>query len=95
MNNPKDQKTTEKSVQTAIIINVPDHIKIGVYSNLVNITITSNQEVMFDFAYVHPSDKDTAGKPTGQVVSRVILPLTIARAMKLVMDSQMGKPKET
>lgn len=95
MNNPKIPKTTEKSVQTAIAINVPDQIKTGVYSNLVNITITSNQEVMFDFAYIHPSDKNAEGRLNGQVVSRVILPLTVARAMKLVMDSQMGKPKET
>lgn len=91
MNNSKTQKT----IQPDIDINVPEQIKIGVYSNLVNITITSNQEAMFDFAYFHPNDKDSNGKPIATLVSRVILPLTVAKAMKLVMDSQLGKSRET
>ncbi len=82
--------TTKPNLQ----INVSEQIKSGVYSNLVVVTTTSNQEVMIDFIFTHPQNIDDKGNANGQVVSRVILPVKVAQEMKMVMESQLGKVKK-
>lgn len=90
----KDIKIDKNPIQVNLTVNIKEEIRAGVYSNLVSVTTTSNQEVMFDFIYVHPHDKAPNGGSMGQLVSRVILPITVAKAMKLVLDAHLGKTRK-
>lgn len=90
----KNDENVKKAVGRNLLINTNDQVRSGVYSNLVTVTVSSNGEVMFDFIFSHPNDTGTQGEALGQLVSRVILPLEVAKSMKLVMDSQLGKPKK-
>ncbi|GEM_PF-2683061 len=92
--NKDDDRNVKKAVSRKLLINSNDQIRTGVYSNLVTVTVSSNGEVMFDFIFSHPNDTRAEGEAIGQLVSRVILPLEVAKSMKLVMDSQLGKPKK-
>lgn len=86
-----EKKDIRKAVSKRLQINANEQIRAGAYSNLVSVTVTSNREVMFDFIFVHPNDKGQSGEDLGQLVSRVIMPLDVAKSMKLIMDSQLGK----
>ncbi|MBI2594500.1 DUF3467 domain-containing protein [Candidatus Curtissbacteria bacterium] len=90
----KNDENVKKAVGRNLLINTNDQVRTGVYSNLVTVTVSSNGEVMFDFIFSHPNDTGKQGEALGQLVSRVILPLEVAKSMKLVMDSQLGKPKK-
>ena len=74
-------------------INIPEQIKIGVSSNIVSVTSTSNGEVILDFIFAHPLDKkDNISQ--GTVVSRIILPAKVAQDLNTVLSSHVGKPKK-
>lgn len=72
-------------------VNMSDIVRSGSHANIVSVTTTGNQEVILDFIFVHPNDKNLEGALTGQLVSRVILPLNVAKEFRLVLDSHMGK----
>ena len=74
-----------------LTVKASDEIRRGYHANIVSVTSTSNQEVMFDFVNVHPNDKDEKGNQIGILVSRVTIPLNIARELRLILEAQMGK----
>jgi hypothetical protein len=74
-----------------LIVKASDEIRRGLHANIVSVTSTSNQEVMFDFVNIHPNDKDEKGNQIGILVSRVTIPLNIAKELRLIMEAQMGK----
>lgn len=81
---------TDKDIpqKTNISVEVPDNLKAGAYANTVNIAITSNDETIFDFIFVHPTLK------TAVVVSRVVIPLKVAKSLNMIMQTQLGKAKK-
>ncbi len=89
----KDPKQTKNDGKQPIRLKVKsnDQNRVGLHANLVSITTTSNQEVMLDFIFVHPNDKDDSGESFGHLVSRVILPLNVAKEFRLILDTHMGK----
>ncbi len=74
-----------------LVVKASDEIRRSHHANIVSVTSTSNQEVMFDFVNVHPNDKDEKGNQIGILVSRVTIPLNIARELRLILEAQMGK----
>ena len=68
-----------------------DQIRGGNHANIVSVTTTGNKEVIFDFIFAHPNDKNEKGEVVGQLVSRVILPLSVAQEFRLVLDTHMGR----
>ena len=76
--------------KTAIKVNVPEAHKIGVSSNIVFVTTTSNGEVILDFIFTHPQDKD-GDTQVGTIVSRVVLPIKVAKDLNAVLSSHLGK----
>lgn len=73
-------------------VNVPESTKIGVSSNIVFVTTTSNGEVILDFIFTHPNDR-TGNTQHGTVVSRVVLPVKVAKDLNMVLSSHLGKSK--
>jgi len=81
---------TDKNIpqKVDIKVDVPDNLKAGAYANTVNIAITSNDETIFDFIFIHPTLK------TAIVVSRIIIPLKVAKNLNMIMQAQLGKAKK-
>lgn len=90
MRDSKQSKNEEKP-PVKLKVKSSDQNRLSLHANLVSITTTSNQEVMLDFIFVHPNDKDDKGIPFGNLVSRVILPLNVAKEFRLILDTHMGK----
>lgn len=86
-----DLKSTPK---INLVVKANDEIRRGSHANIVSVTSTSNQEVMFDFINVHPNDKDDKGNQVGILVTRVTIPLNIAKELRLILDAHMGKNKK-
>jgi hypothetical protein len=80
--------------QVKINISVPESLKPGRYANIFSVTTTSAREVVFDFVFVHPNDKDSSGNPNGVIVSRTIMSTDLANALKMALESQLGKIKK-
>lgn len=79
-------------VKATLQVNVPDTQKVGVSANIVFVTTTSNGEVILDFIFSHPNDK-TGNVLQGTVVSRIVLPVKVAKDLNIVLSSHLGKPK--
>jgi hypothetical protein len=83
-----DPKSTKK---LHLIVKANDEIRAGAHANLVSVTSTSNHEVIFDFINFHPNDRDEKGNQLGILVSRITIPLNIAKELRVILDAQMGK----
>lgn len=83
--NKDEQKTT-------LQVNVPEAQKVGVSANIVLVTTTSNGEVILDFIFSHPNDKNE-NVQQGTMVSRVILPIKVGKDLNMVLASHLGKVK--
>ncbi len=83
-----DKKVQQASLQ----VNVPESQKVGISSNIVLVTTTSNGEVILDFIFTHPNDK-IGEIQQGTVVSRVVLPVKVAKDLNMVLSSHLGKAK--
>lgn len=70
-----------------------DIVRAGVHANIVWVSTTSNEEVMLDFIFTHPMDKDQDGQ-IGTLLSRVVLPVKIAKELMLIMQTHLGKSKK-
>jgi len=77
-----------------ISINIPESEKGGKYSNLFNVTTTSGKEVIIDFVFINPNDRDQNQSQTGTVVSRIVMSADSANALKMLLESQIGKIKK-
>lgn len=84
----------EKPQGIKVSINIPEPIKGGSYANLFNITTTAGREVIIDFVFFHPNDRDKEGNLTGTVVSRVVMSADSGIALKMLLESQLGKNKK-
>lgn len=86
---PVNNKIISNPKTLKIISN--DQIRGGNHANIVSVTTTGNKEVILDFIFAHPNDKNEKGEVVGQLVSRVILPISVAQEFRLVLDAHMGK----
>lgn len=84
----------EEPKEIQIQVNVPDKKKAASYSNLFTVTTTQGKEVIIDFVFVHPGDRSTDNKQLGTVVSRVVMSVESAVALKMLLESQLGKNKK-
>lgn len=75
-------------------VNIPEHLKGGSYSNIVSVTTTGAGEVIIDFVFAHPRDKTNDGKQLGTLVSRVIMPVDLAKGLKLNLESHLDKHRK-
>ena len=84
----------EEIKTSSLQVNIPEHVKTGVGANIVFVTTTSNGEVILDFIFAHPNDKDNAKNlQFVTLVSRVVLPVKVAKDLNLILGSHLGKPK--
>lgn len=74
-------------------VNIPENLRVGAAANVVSVTTTTNGEVIMDFIFVHPQDKQN-NVQRGTLVSRVILPIKIAQDLNLILQSHLGKIKK-
>lgn len=79
-----------KNPKMALKVNVPEVVKTGVSSNIVFVTTTANGEVILDFIFTHPQDKE-GDTHVGTIVSRVVLPIKVAKDLNMVLSSHLGK----
>jgi len=82
----------EKPTTATLQINIPEAQKVGVSSNIVFVTTTGNGEVIIDFIFAHPNDKQ-GNAQFGTLVSRVVLPIKVAKGLNLILGSHLGKSK--
>ena len=85
-----------KNKQVQVNVNVPEHLRAGSYANVFSVTTTKTGEtgeVMIDFVFTHPSDKKDE-QQLGTLVSRIILSLEGGKALKLLLESQLGKNRK-
>ena len=78
----------EASVTHTLKVNIPQGAQVAVSSNIVQVTTTSNGEVILDFIFKHPHEGDNA-----TLVSRVVLPIEVGKALSFILLSHFGKPK--
>ncbi len=83
----------ESAAVVGVRVTVPESVKNGVYANLVNINTTSEGEVIFDFVFTHPQEVSENIRQ-GSIVSRVILPLSVAKRVSTILMAHLGRPKE-
>lgn len=84
--------TGEKPAAGNLQVNIPEAQKVGVSSNIVFVTTTGNGEVIIDFIFAHPNDKQ-GNTQFGTLVSRVVLPIRVAKDLNLILGSHLGKSK--
>ena len=73
-------------------INIPDSQKVGVSANIIFTTTTANGEVILDFIFAHPNDKK-GNVQVGTLVSRVVLPVKVAKDFNMILSAHLGKIK--
>lgn len=71
-----------------IKINVPEHLKTGVYANFISVNATSNGELIMDLIFAHPTDKSYT------LVSRVIIPLKVGQDFNMILQKLLGKTQQ-
>lgn len=84
----------EEKKEIQIQVNIPEDKKTGNYSNLFTVTSTQGKEVIIDFVFVHPNDRTQDNKQLATVVSRIIMSTDSAIALKMLLESQLGKNKK-
>lgn len=77
MQNKKKQKNLP-------VVNIQEHLKSGVYSNIAKINI-SKREVLIDFIFRGPDEAN--------VVSRVIMPIPHAQALLMALSNLLKRKK--
>lgn len=77
--------------QVKINVHVPEPQKVGVHANMVLLTTTGNGEAILDFIFSHPNDK-SGDVQQGTLVSRIVLPLKVAKDLNFILSAQVGKP---
>jgi uncharacterized protein YwlG (UPF0340 family) len=80
----------KKEEQIQLNITVPDAQKAGIHANVAFLTVTSNGEAMIDFIFSHPNDK-IGDIQQGTLVSRVVLPVKVAKDLNFILSAQLGK----
>ncbi|HUW21221.1 MAG TPA: DUF3467 domain-containing protein [Candidatus Bathyarchaeia archaeon] len=83
-----DQKI--KPEKPSIKVAVPDVFKAGVHSNVVSVTSTSDNEVIFDFIFSNPQEKENEMR-VGVLVSRVVLPTSVANRLLSILKKHLKK----
>lgn len=83
----------EPNKQKALQVHVPEHLRGAVSANIVRVTTTNQGEVILDFVFAHPQDIQQDGSQVGTLISRVILPLNVARDLHTILNSHLGKVK--
>ncbi len=76
--------------QIKINIQFPEAQKIGVHANIALLTVTSNGEAILDFVFAHPNDR-VDDIQQGTLVSRVVLPVKVAKDLSFILSAQLGK----
>lgn len=84
-------KKLEQS-KPSINVTIPDTLRAGVHSNVVSITTTSDDEVIFDFIFSNPQEKEN-GVRAGILVSRVVLPTLVAKRLLSILKKHLSKSK--
>ncbi len=80
----------KKTDQVKLNIQIPESEKTGVHANMALLTITGNGEAIIDFVFTHPNDK-VGDTQQGSLVSRVVLPLKVAKDLNFILSAQVGK----
>lgn len=83
----------EVKKKRSVQVHVPEHLRGAASANIVRITTTNQGEVILDFVFAHPHDVQQDGTQVGTLVSRVILPLNVARDLHTILNSHLGKVK--
>ena len=74
----------EASVTHTLKVNIPQGAQVAVSSNIVQVTTTSNGEVILDFIFKHPHEGDNA-----TLVSRVVLPIEVGKALSFFFGENL------
>lgn len=76
-----------KSIQ----VNIPEHLRAAISANILRVTTTTDGEVILDFVFAHPQDFNEKGEQMGSLVSRLILPIKVAKDLQIILSSHLGK----
>jgi len=79
--------------QPSLQINMPEHSRMPISANIIRVTTTARGEVIVDFVFAHPKDTDSNGNQLGTLVSRVVIPIQVARDLQAILGSHLGKIK--
>lgn len=83
----------QEQEKTQMQVVIPDKMRVGVHANIVFVTTTTNGEVILDFIFAHPQENQD-GKQVGTVASRVVLPISVAKALNLILGAHVGRAKK-
>lgn len=72
-------------------VNIPEHLRGAIGANVIRVTTTGRKEVIIDFVFVHPQDIDSNGNRVGTLVSRVVIPIDVAKDLQVILGNQLGK----
>lgn len=85
-----NQDEIKKPIALEVVI--PDNLRAAVHANIVQVTTTINDEVMLDFVFSHPQEKK-GGNNIGFVVSRIVLPIKVAKQLSMILGAHLGSSK--
>lgn len=74
-------------------VEVPAELRVGKSANIIRVTTTGKGEVILDFIFSHPQDKDE-NIQLGTLVSRIVLPIEVAKELYMILSSHLGKIKK-
>ena len=72
---------------------MPEHSRTPISANIIRVTTTTRGEVIVDFVFAHPKDIDNNGNQLGTLVSRVVIPIPVAKDLQVILASHLGKIK--
>ena len=73
-------------------VDAPVNVRGGLSANIVRVTTTANGEVIMDFVFSHPQDQ-SENVQLGILVSRIVMPTSVAKDLQMVLSSQLGSIK--
>jgi len=83
----------DQNKQPSLQVHMPEHSKTPISANIIRVTTTMRREVIVDFVFAHPNDIDINGNPLGTLVSRVVIPIQVAKDLQTILASHLGKIK--
>lgn len=84
---------TNQNKQPSLQVNMPEHSRTPISANIIRVATTTRGEVIVDFVFAHPNDIDNNGNQLGSLVSRVVIPIQVAKDLQIILTSHLGKIK--
>jgi hypothetical protein len=84
----------EPKKPVSLQVHIPEHLRAAISTNVIRVTTTTQGDVLIDFVFAHPQDIDENGNQAGTLVSRIEMPVQVAKDLEAILESKIGKAKK-